>query len=107
LRFNNNVGQACLPQTSFEPPILAYVSGWGLTNIIYDPIDNTTVKISPNILQYLDIPILNNRRCKKFIPSQLITSGMICAGYPAGYAGESTCNGDSGEIHALTRFLCL
>ena len=101
MTFNNNVGQACLPQTSLKPPILAYVSGWGLTKLIYNPIDNTTVQISPKTLQYLDIPIMKNSQCKTIIPSHLITSRMICAGYPVGYAGESTCNGDSGEIHAI------
>ena len=99
MTFNNNVGRACLPQTSLKPPILAYVSGWGFTQIIYNPIDNTTVKISSKTLQYLDIPVMKNSRCKTVIPSHLITSGMICAGYPAGYAGESFCNGDLGEIH--------
>ena len=104
LTFNKNVGRACLPQTYLKPPILAYVSGWGFTQIIYNPIHNTTVKISSNILQFLDIPIMKNRQCKTIIRSSLITSRMICAGYPVGYAGESTCNGDSGEIHTVWQY---
>ena len=106
LTFNKNVGPACLPQTSFKPPILAYVSGWGYTKIVYNPIENATVKIIPKTLQYLDIPVIKNRLCKKFFASHVVTSNMICAGYPTGYAGESICNGDSGEIHTVTGLLC-
>jgi hypothetical protein len=98
LTFNLRVGQACLPEKSFNPPILGYVSGFGVTEKIQNP-DNTIENIKPRKLQFLDIPIMSNKKCKAVMRFPwTISLSMLCAGPPLGYEGESTCDGDSGKM---------
>ena len=93
------IGRACLPKKSYNPPILAYASGWGLTKIINNT-DGTITKIEAKGLRFVDIPIMSNEKCKAVpgISPWLISPSMLCAGPPEGYIGENVCKGDSGKI---------
>jgi trypsin len=49
--------------------------------------------LSPT-LQKVDVPIITNDVCKTFPRYNIVTDGMLCAGYPEG--GRDACQGDSG-----------
>eukprot|EP00123_Amoebidium_parasiticum_P021449 comp6740_c0_seq1/m.2517 comp6740_c0_seq1/g.2517 ORF comp6740_c0_seq1/g.2517 comp6740_c0_seq1/m.2517 type:complete len:432 (-) comp6740_c0_seq1:234-1529(-) len=64
----------------------AIVLGWGLT------VDNDPTA-RPSQLQYTDVPIVSNARCRQTFGSY-VTDENICAGTSAG--GKDACQGDSG-----------
>merc|ERR1712083_626725 len=89
LKFNANVQPACLPTTTFAPEnkkSMSVVSGWG------------TLKAGgnlPDILQYVNVPMMTNADCKKTgYSADSIKPSMVCAGYKKG--GKDSCQGDSG-----------
>jgi len=90
LTFNNNVKNACLPESSFAPQSNAVVSGWGTTV-------NDVSSSASSSLKYVVVPLITNAKCVKphtNYPSNWITSNMVCAGYLTG--GKDSCQGDSG-----------
>jgi len=97
LTFNNNVKNACLPESSFAPQSKAVVSGWGTTI-------NGVQSSTSNWLKYVVVPFIANNKCVRPHTnywSSMITSNMICAGF---FTGETdSCQGDSGGPLAVPR----
>merc|ERR1712051_1113056 len=97
LTFNNNVKNACLPESSFAPQSKAVVSGWGTTI-------NGVQSSTSNWLKYVVVPFIANNKCVRPHTnywSSMITSNMICAGF---FTGETdSCQGDSGGPLAVHR----
>ncbi|XP_065260548.1 prostasin-like [Emys orbicularis] len=84
-----------LPGASRQFPVgkMCWVAGWG---------DVGVNKPYPTTLQQLEVPILSAATCNEyynpFVPGadvEAVKSGMICAGYDAGYKGF--CQDDSGN----------
>ncbi|MGH0173162.1 UNVERIFIED_CONTAM: hypothetical protein FKN15_007837 [Acipenser sinensis] len=83
----------------FNPGVMGYVSGWGITE---------RYKLS-NQLKYVALPVVDQHQCNasiyrsqhatKDIPQ--LTDYMFCAGRVEG--GEDTCSGDSGGAFTLLR----
>ena len=89
LNFNENVQPACLPDPNFAPDVtgqMCFVSGWGAL---------THGGSRPDILQWVDVPMITNDQCSQSYNSYTFTDTLICAGYPEG--GKDACNGDSGS----------
>lgn len=97
LTFNNNVKNACLPESSFAPQSKAVVSGWGTTI-------NGVQSSTSNWLKYVVVPFIANNKCVRPHTnywSSMITSNMICAGF---FTGETdSCQGDSGGPLAVPK----
>ena len=86
LTFDNDVQPACLPDASFSPvKQVCYTSGWGTLS---------SGGSAPDILQWVDVPIITNDDCDAAYSWYKITDSMICAAYPEG--GKDACQGDSG-----------
>ncbi|XP_067458856.1 chymotrypsin A-like [Thunnus thynnus] len=82
-QINRRVFPVCVAETrdNFPPGTMCMTTGWGRTS------GNGNLATR---LQQAALPLLTNRRCRRFnVP---ITSNMICAGAN----GISGCNGDSG-----------
>jgi len=97
LTFNNNVKNACLPESSFAPQSKAVVSGWGTT------INGDDNSVS-SWLKYVAVPFITNNKCVRphtnYFSNQ-ITSNMVCAGF---FTGEvDSCQGDSGGPLAVPK----
>ena len=94
LKFNGNVGPACLPPAEFEffENEKANTSGWGL---VYN--NGMGETYSTTKLNYVDAPILTNAQCldSKWKSRGEIFPSQICAGYTDGTYKDS-CQGDSG-----------
>ena len=103
LIFGENVGPACLPEPYYYPypDSWAYVSGWGLMNFFYEPVEEK--KKEPITLQYAPVRIVPNKQCYTLnaanIPNKLKPT-MLCAGkeYRPGDWMHGSCEGDSGKI---------
>ena len=112
LIFSNNIRQACLPERSYyggiNPNSLAFVSGWGMTNSHYQPIEEKG-EIYPKTLQYVPVPLVPNKLCNTLYSAfdipQKLKFLFLCAGdtYHYQYVYGS-CQGDSGKIHTVTLF---
>ena len=82
-------------------PVLRYVNLVCLPFSVPEPTDQmldhglaqTCFRVTPNILQQAQVPIVNRTRCDKTYPGKIHDS-MICAGLKQG--GIDTCQGDSG-----------
>ena len=90
LDFNEDVYSACLPSSSdwspeIDPNNRCFVSGWG--HLEYEG-------YSPDNLQWVEIPAVNNEICRQSYGNFTISDDMICAGYVEG--GKGSCQGDSG-----------
>ncbi|XP_047473553.1 trypsin-1-like [Penaeus chinensis] len=86
LVFNQLVAPLALPQPGQNfTSEMCLVSGWGTTS---------EGGSSSNILQYTEIPVVSDRRCRATYTDDEIMDSMICAGYEEG--GRDTCQGDSG-----------
>lgn len=66
------------------------VTGWGITN--------STTGSRPDILQEVEVPTIDNNRCKQLYDkiSQSIINSMFCA-IVDGAGGKDACAGDSGS----------
>ena len=86
----NEVIPVCLPKVGDEKVDLsgkkATISGWGLA----DEKAGATTKI----LQKLDIPIIDWKKCQHLLSEFGFSENMFCAGYEEG--GKDACQGDSG-----------
>uniref|UniRef100_A0A182QZ99 Peptidase S1 domain-containing protein n=1 Tax=Anopheles farauti TaxID=69004 RepID=A0A182QZ99_9DIPT len=72
------------PATSgFAPGTMANVTGWGLRSV---------PDTLPEILQWVDVPLITMEQCRSSWPAEWITEDMLCTGQP----GRDTCGGDSG-----------
>lgn len=68
------------------PGAMATVSGWGTLR---------SGGASPDALQYVDVPVVDQDDCEAAYGAGAITDGMICAGY-LDVGGADSCQGDSG-----------
>jgi len=79
----------CLPKDNYQINISnCYATGWGDTEYDGD---------SPDILQEVRLPIINNTYCRESrnqYQEKFNAELMLCAGYEEG--GKDTCQGDSG-----------
>jgi secreted trypsin-like serine protease len=84
----------CLPEPALYNETykekIATVSGWGLSS--------QDAGATTRILQKLQVPILDMKRCHELMPKTL-TNRMICAGFEGGE--KDACTGDSGGPLAL------
>lgn len=86
LKFDLSIRPIFLQKTDniIKDGVKAVVTGWGALS---------DLMVYPEILQYLQIEIMNNTECNKYMKNS-ITDRMLCAGYLDG--GKDTCNLDSG-----------
>ncbi|KAK8766775.1 hypothetical protein V5799_006448 [Amblyomma americanum] len=95
--FQPHIVPICLPQGDEDfTGRTSYVTGWG--------------KLShggsvPNVLQYVQVPILNNSHCQQMFMEaghiKSIKKNFVCAGYDRG--NRDSCEGDSGGPLTLVR----
>lgn len=89
--FTNFIRPVCLAATGSDFPggTSTWVTGWGT-------IASGVPLPSPQTLQEVNVPVINNTNCDNSYSSQgiSITSNMICAGLENG--GRDSCQGDSG-----------
>ncbi|KAH6931703.1 hypothetical protein HPB50_027249 [Hyalomma asiaticum] len=95
--FQPHIVPICLPERNEDfTGRNSFVTGWG--------------KLShggsvPNVLQYVQVPILSNQKCQKMFSlaghSKAIKDNFVCAGYDAG--SRDSCEGDSGGPLTLIR----
>ena len=108
LKFSKRLKKVCLPDKDFDFSKVkdCWISGWGKMDLKKD--DGF---LSPKILQWTSIPLLNNSYCQMrhtetsmFNPIQ-ITDHHLCAGFTSQYRIEmdekdgwnpDTCTGDEG-----------
>ena len=82
----DEIGHVQLDKGSHSSPgTLATVAGWGATHA------GGAQEHLPDVLQYVNVPILENRQCKYSLAGGdiNIASSMICAGVPEG--GKDAC----------------
>ncbi|XP_074857006.1 ovochymase-1 [Carettochelys insculpta] len=89
-KYGHRVQPICLPHKddTFETGTLCVASGWGRVS--------EAGELS-NVLQEVELPIIDSRTCNaqlKQMNLPLLTSSMLCAGFPDG--GKDACKGDSG-----------
>jgi len=83
-----SINRPCMPSAEgvvYQDGEQVIVSGWGVTR------ENSGVL--SNILRYVQVPIVNNSRCRETYGSR-VTDNHICAGLQSG--GKDSCQGDSG-----------
>nr|XP_050033986.1 serine proteinase stubble-like isoform X1 [Dermacentor andersoni]XP_050033987.1 serine proteinase stubble-like isoform X1 [Dermacentor andersoni] len=95
--FQPHIVPICLPGRNEDfTGMPSYVTGWG--------------KLShggsvPNVLQYVQVPILSNQKCQKMFMLaghvKAIRDNFVCAGYDGG--NRDSCEGDSGGPLTLLR----
>ncbi|XP_021944195.1 trypsin-1 [Folsomia candida] len=61
------------------------ISGWGIT---------TPSGSLSNILQWVELPVVDDATCQGNYPEEVILPSMLCAGFPQG--GRDSCQGDDG-----------
>ncbi|XP_062055241.1 transmembrane protease serine 11C-like [Lepus europaeus] len=86
--YTSKIRRACLPEATYKFPhnSKVVVTGWGTLKSDGE---------SPNILQKGLIKIIDNEMCNSpKAYAGVITSGMLCAGFPEGRV--DACQGDSG-----------
>jgi len=84
-QFNDNVQAVTLPRQMQDTTGDIVVSGWGRLS---------SGGRLPDILQKVQIPVVDDAKCQRQYPDELIAPSMICAGLDAG--GKDSCQGDSG-----------
>ncbi|XP_046721875.1 serine protease 27-like isoform X2 [Silurus meridionalis] len=86
---NDYVRPVCLAtnNSSFPSGINVWVTGFGR-------ISSNVNLPSPQTLQEVQLPIVNNSDCAKAYKAVSITDNMLCAGFTQG--GKDSCQGDSG-----------
>ncbi|XP_064471729.1 serine protease filzig-like isoform X2 [Ornithodoros turicata] len=97
VEFKPHIVPICLPERNEDfTGRTSYVTGWG--------------KLShggsvPNVLQYVQVPILSNNKCQKMFKIaghvKSIRENFVCAGYDHG--NRDSCEGDSGGPLTLLR----
>lgn len=97
VEFQPHIVPICLPGRNEDfTGRTSYVTGWG--------------KLShggsvPNVLQYVQVPILSNEKCQKMFllagHIKSIRENFVCAGYDGG--NRDSCEGDSGGPLTLLR----
>jgi len=87
LTFGTSVSAVALPAAGSTPAAgtTCTVSGWGTTS---------SGGSIPDILRYVNVPIVSAATCQASYGASAITARMICAGFAAG--GADSCQGDSG-----------
>jgi secreted trypsin-like serine protease len=93
LSFNSDVSAVTLPAPLQSFTGDGRVSGWGTLS---------SGGPSPDILRYVDVPILSDLACRGDYGSSDIADSMICAGEE----GKDSCQGDSGGPLACGNYLC-
>ncbi|XP_025279878.1 kallikrein-12 isoform X1 [Canis lupus baileyi] len=73
-----------LPTTCAVAGTKCQISGWGITNQLWNPF--------PDLLQCLNVSIVSSAACRAVFPGR-ITDNMVCA---SGTEGADACQGDSG-----------
>ncbi|XP_034843000.1 kallikrein-12 [Mirounga angustirostris] len=73
-----------LPTTCALAGTKCQISGWGITNQLWNPF--------PDLLQCLNVSIVSSATCRAVFPGR-ITDNMVCA---RGMEGADACQGDSG-----------
>ncbi|XP_065670397.1 chymotrypsinogen A isoform X2 [Hydra vulgaris] len=90
VKYNDDVGVACLPKANILVNTTCYITGWGRL---------APGGLSANILNEAQMPIINNKKCgeknKDDLGVSKITENMLCAGFDSG-SKVSGCQGDSG-----------
>ncbi|XP_063917963.1 vitamin K-dependent protein C [Zophobas morio] len=81
-----NIPIACLPDRGPRPTEICTVMGWGKLR--------ASDTYGTHILHEAKLPIVSPNVCRRSYRHFLITSNMLCAGWPSGKA--DTCAGDSG-----------
>lgn len=81
-----NVQPIALPETRQQTPGQIVVSGWGTTS---------SGGSLPRILQYVQIPVVDDVTCQGAYNEETILESMLCAGL-LGEGGKDSCQGDSG-----------
>ncbi|GFN89009.1 serine protease [Plakobranchus ocellatus] len=77
---------ACLPSRDENfVKQTCVVTGWGYKDERGNP---------QRYLQKVSIPVQSNRKCNTWFKEKVVTSHMMCAGYPRG--SKDSCEGDSG-----------
>jgi len=79
------VGAIALPTSMQQTTGDIIVSGWGTTS---------SGGQLANILQWVQIPTINDADCQEMYPEETIAPSMLCAGLTQG--GQDSCQGDSG-----------
>nr|ACL12061.1 fibrinolytic protease [Perinereis aibuhitensis] len=82
---SEDVAAVCAPSTSTYAGRTAVVSGWGTLR--------SGGPCCPQILQYVQVPVISNNECNTIDYPGDITDGMICAG---NRLSTDACQGDSG-----------
>jgi len=85
LVFNDFVKAIPLPAKEQQTTGDIIVSGWGAIR---------QGGAAADILQYVQIPTIDDVACQKLYPDERVLSSMLCAGLPQG--GKDSCQGDSG-----------
>ncbi|KAF2365064.1 Serine proteases trypsin domain [Trinorchestia longiramus] len=93
LSFNSYVSGVTLPSPLQSFSGTGRVSGWGTLS---------SGGTSPDILRYVDVPIVSDLSCRASYGVSQIYDSMICAGEE----GKDSCQGDSGGPLACGDYLC-
>ncbi|GIX77822.1 serine proteinase stubble [Caerostris extrusa] len=89
--YRENIRPICIPSKGADfLGRTAYAAGWGALE--------PGSKLRPKVLQFVPVPIINNKVCETWHRKQGINirihDEMMCAGYE--YGGKDACQGDSG-----------
>jgi len=85
LVFDDFSRPVALPTQEQQTSVDIIVSGWGTTS---------QGGSLPNILQWVQLPIVSDETCRMNYAGETILDSMLCAGFPQG--GRDSCQGDSG-----------
>ncbi|CAG9827553.1 unnamed protein product [Diabrotica balteata] len=88
LTFSESILPVALPRSTDKVPVqkMGIVSGWGF--------QAEEGEVS-SVLQMVEVPIITNSKCQSLYMEEIVTNGMLCAGY-LGAGGKDACQGDSG-----------
>ncbi|XP_050503483.1 trypsin alpha-like [Diabrotica virgifera virgifera] len=88
LSFSECILPIALPRSTDKVPVkqMGIVSGWGFQAEEGEVSD---------VLQMVEVPIITNEKCQSLYMEEIVTNGMLCAGY-LGSGGKDACQGDSG-----------
>ncbi|OXA48834.1 Trypsin-1, partial [Folsomia candida] len=84
--FDDFVSPIPLPIQGQETTGPITASGWGVT------VQGGSQ--FANILQFVQLPVINDTTCQAMYPEEILEESMLCAGFPEG--GRDACLGDSG-----------
>ncbi|OQR79373.1 testisin-like [Tropilaelaps mercedesae] len=112
IAFSSEVQSICLPDEPEDERLglNATVAGWGnLKDIETVSGQEIFMKLRPNVLQKVDLPLVNNSICNQWYKQAgkkvRLISSQICAGYANG--SLDACQGDSGGplmVHTGSRY---